>query len=274
MKKIIAKRWRVSAWDLVKSVLIFFGSTFADLIVQWATTWGTDHTVVFDFQLTLRTSLIATIVYFLKQWTGGGKTGGEIRPLVLIGFLLSSVLCFGQKPAPKPDTIEVIKGSIHVIDLFANDVGTNKIVTSFKVKTSTYTVTTEKEVSIAGIGKIKINRNGLATFTSIVTYLGAWPEIQYIENSIGLTTNGVSAKIVATTVKQKDTSAFHNTWSSMSDGRVALKNCLGNIVSIGEIVYDELDGEMKYFILFPFPDQNETVVHIINKKIYDFLTGN
>jgi hypothetical protein len=77
MKKLIKKNhsnlFTINWYDFGKAVIMFFIATFGDLIWQYCDAWLTDHTVVFNLKLTLRTSIVTTVGYFAKQFFSTNK---------------------------------------------------------------------------------------------------------------------------------------------------------------------------------------------------------
>jgi len=243
MRKIISARWKVSAWDLVKTVGMFFIATFGDLLWQWCDAWLMDNTVVMNLKLTLRTSIITTVGYFLKQWTSGGKTAGEIRPLVLIGMLFTIGGCYAIKPVPKNDTIRIPEGSkMAGINLLNNDIkGTlgTMVVTSIQYKTASYPFTVDKTINITGYGTVTITSAGILKASILPGVVKQFPEIRYMLND-GAIGNGKSADIVIIGTKiPLNAGIFHegSYYRYISHPCVKVNNTYRSMIITGHMFY-------------------------------------
>lgn len=120
--------------------------------------------------------------------------------LFIMVFMAVSIAHAQTQPIPVADTLKVYSGSIYVKNLLLNDIGADKKITSFKVKTTSYAI--GKTATMAGIGTIKIMGDGIMTFTSVKTYTGPAPDIQYTINNTIVTKPGKSAKILITIIPQ------------------------------------------------------------------------
>ncbi len=129
--------------------------------------------------------------------------------LVVLAFMLA-YCCAGQKPIPVNDTLSFGNNCLrcsYVANLLNNDIGANKFVTSFTIKTK---LTAGKTATIADVGTVKIDSNGRLEFKPFNdTFAGKLPEIRYIiNNSMG--GDGKGANVYLSVFKEKPTTTYYN----------------------------------------------------------------